>query len=221
MNQSLCALFWSGGKDSALALHRLVGEGVRVKWLVNLFEGSSGRVRFHGVRAELLRAQSRSLGVELLQRPVGAEGFEAAFLRVLGELRERGCGGAAFGNVHLQDVREWYEVRVRGAGFEHVDPLWGRSPEGVVREFVELGYRAVVTSVYLSSGRTEWLGAEVDSDFLHAVQEAGADPCGEFGEYHTFVFDGPAFAWPVGFRVGEQLERDGHRFLDLLPEVGT
>ncbi len=221
MNRRPCALFWSGGKDSALALHRLVAEGVRVACLVNLFEGSSGRVRFHGVRAELLRAQARSLGVELLQRPVDAEGFEAAFLRVLGELRERGCGGAAFGNVHLQDVREWYEVRVRAAGFDHVDPLWGRAPEELVREFVALGYRAVVTSVYLSSGRTEWLGAQVDSDFLQAVQAAGADPCGEFGEYHTFVFDGPTFTRTVGFRVGEQLERDGHRFLDLLPEVGT
>ncbi|MDR7579358.1 MAG: diphthine--ammonia ligase [Armatimonadota bacterium] len=221
MNRSSCGLFWSGGKDSALALHHLLAEGVPVRWVVNLFEGSSGRVRFHGVRADLVRVQAASLGIELLQRPVGPEGFEEAFLRVLGELLERGCGVAAFGNVHLRDVREWYEVRVRAAGFEHVDPLWGRAPEGLVREFVALGYRAVVTSVYLSSGRTEWLGAQVDSRFLQAVQEAGADPCGESGEYHTFVFDGPAFSRPVGFRLGEQLERDGHRFLDLLPEVPT
>ncbi|MDR7541073.1 MAG: ATP-binding protein [Armatimonadota bacterium] len=221
MNRTSCALFWSGGKDSALALHHLLAEGVPVRWVVNLFEGSSGRVRFHGVRADLVRVQAASLGIELLQRPVGPEGFEEAFLRVLGELLERGCGVAAFGNVHLRDVREWYEVRVRAAGFEHVDPLWGRAPAGLVRAFVELGSRAVVTSVYLRSGRTEWLGAQVDARFLQAVQEAGADPCGESGEYHTFVFDGPAFSRPVGFRLGEQLERDGHRFLDLLPEVPT
>jgi uncharacterized protein (TIGR00290 family) len=191
-----------------------------VRWLVNLFEQSSGRVRFHGVRAELVKAQAAGLGLELVQRPVTSEGFEAAFRGVLEELRARGCEAVAFGNVHLQDVRAWYEERVRGAGLAHLEPLWGSPPEQLVREFLHLGYGAVVVSVDLRLGRAGWVGARVDEAFLRRVEEAGADPCGEFGEYHTFVFSGPAFLWPVRFRTGELMEREGHRFVDLLPEHG-
>lgn len=215
---SWCALAWSGGKDSALALHRLRAQGRPPRWLVNLFEASSGRVRFHGVRAELVAAQARSLGVELVQRPVGPDGFEAAFRAVLEDLRGAGCGAVAFGNVHLEDVRAWYEARVRAAGMEHTEPLWGSRPSALVREFVRLGYRAVVTAVDLSRGRPEWVGVGVDEAFVRSVEAVGADACGEFGEYHTFVFDGPAFSQPVRFRLGPTLERDGHRFVDLLPE---
>lgn len=215
-----CALGWSGGKDSALALHRLRAQGRPVRWLVNLFEASSGRVRFHGVRAEVVRAQAAALGVELVQRPVSADGFESAFRAVLEELAALGCGAVAFGNVHLQDVRAWYEARVRAAGLEHLEPLWGRPPLDVVGEFVALGYRAVVTSVDLSRGRPEWVGAALDGEFARSVEAAGCDPCGEYGEYHTFVYDGPAFRRPVAFRLGERMERDGHLFVDLVPEDG-
>lgn len=211
------ALSWSGGKDSALALHRLRAQGAAVRWLVNLFEASSGRVRFHGVRAELVRAQAQALGVELVQRPVTSDGFEAAFLEVLEDLKRRGCGAVAFGNVHLEDVRAWYEERVRRAGLAHVEPLWGGEPARLVREFLSLGYGAVVVSVDLARGRPEWVGAELDEAFLQAVHAAGADPCGEFGEYHTFTFRGPAFRFPVSFRWGLRVERDRHRLVDLLP----
>lgn len=213
-----CALCWSGGKDSALALHRLRAQGTAVRWLVNLFEQSSGRVRFHGVRAELVQAQAAGLGLQLVQRPVTPEGFEAAFRAALGELRARGCEAVAFGNVHLQEVRAWYEERVRAAGLTHLEPLWGSPPGKLVREFLDLGYGAVVVSVDLRLGKAGWVGAQVDEAFLRSVEEAGADPCGEFGEYHTFVFSGPAFLRPVRFRMGQLLEREGHRFVDLLPE---
>jgi len=213
-----CALCWSGGKDSALALHRLRAQGTAVRWLVNLFEQSSGRVRFHGVRAELVQVQAAGLGLQLVQRPVTPEGFEAAFRAALGELRARGCEAVAFGNVHLQEVRAWYEERVRAAGLTHLEPLWGSPPGKLVREFLDLGYGAVVVSVDLRLGKAGWVGAQVDEAFLRSVEEAGADPCGEFGEYHTFVFSGPAFLRPVRFRMGQLLEREGHRFVDLLPE---
>lgn len=212
------ALCWSGGKDSALALHRLRAEGEAVRWLVNLFEESSGRVRFHGVRAELVQAQAEAVGVELVQRPVTSAGFEKAFLEVLRELKGLGCGAVAFGNVHLHDVRAWYEERVRGAGLVHLDPLWGSEPAGLVREFLGLGYGAVVVSVDLARGKAEWVGACLDQALLQAIQAAGADPCGELGEYHTFTFRGPAFRDPVAFRWGSLLEREGHYFVDLLPE---
>ncbi len=213
-----CALCWSGGKDSTLALYRLRQDGVAVEWLLNLFEASSGRVRFHGVRAELVQAQARALGVELVQRPVGPDGFEAAFRAALAELKHAGCSAVAFGNVHLEDVRAWYEDRVRAAQLAHVEPLWGTPPGAVVREFLAKGFRAVVASVDLSRGRPEWVGKSLDEELLRAVEASGADPCGEHGEYHTFAFCGPLFARPVRFRVAGVLERDGHRFADLVLE---
>lgn len=212
------ALCWSGGKDSALALHRLRAQGEAVRWLVNLFEQSSGRVRFHGVRAELVQAQAEAVGVELVQRPVTPAGFEEAFLQVLRELKGLGCRAVAFGNVHLHDVRAWYEERVRSAGLAPLEPLWGQDPAGLVREFLRLGYGAVVVSVDVARGKAEWVGAPLDEALVRAVQATGADPCGELGEYHTFTFRGPTFRYPVAFRWGLKLERDGHCFVDLLPE---
>lgn len=216
-----CALVGSGGKDSTLALDRVRGAGLEVRWLVNLYEGSSGRVRFHGVRAELVARQGEALGLEVVQRAVGPEGFEASFLAALDEVAARGARAVVFGNIHLQDVRAWYEERTRARGLQHLEPLWGEPPAALVREFVGRGYRAVVTAVDLRQGRPEWVGREVDLAFVRSVEEAGADPCGEAGEYHTFVYHGPLFRCPVRFRAGACLERDGHRFVDLEPEDGA
>ena len=214
------ALVGSGGKDSTLALDRARGAGLDVRWLVNLYEASSGRVRFHGVRAELVARQADALGLSCVQRAVGPEGFEAAFHSALDAVAASGARVVVFGNIHLQDVRAWYEERTRARGLEHVEPLWGEPPGELVREFVRRGYRAVVTSVNLSQGRPEWVGAQLDLAFVRAVEARGADPCGEAGEYHTFVYDGPGFRFPVRFRLGAVSERDGHRFVDLEPDEG-
>jgi diphthine-ammonia ligase len=119
------ALFWSGGKDSLLALDRGRRFGLDIQALVNLYEGNSGRVRFHGVRKELIAEQANALGLELLQGKTHPENFEEAFLLVLQELKERGFDGIVFGNIHLADSRAWYEQRTTTHGFQHIEPLWG------------------------------------------------------------------------------------------------
>ncbi|MCS7235786.1 MAG: diphthine--ammonia ligase [Armatimonadota bacterium] len=212
------ALFWSGGKDSTFALHQARESRLDVRYLVNIYEGSTGRVRFHGVRAGLVAAQAATLGIPLIQRHTHPDPFESVFEQVLDELRGRGVEGVLFGNVHLRDVRAWYETRTMRRGFVHREPLWGRPPGKVVRDFLAAGYRAVVTSVDLARGQAWWVGRELDRGLVEAVEASGADPCGEFGEYHTFVFDGPGFQHPVRFRPGESVERDGHRFVDLLED---
>ena len=211
------ALFWSGGKDSTLALHRARAGGLDVRSLVNLYEGTSGRVRFHGVRAELIRAQALSLGIPLVQRHTHPDPFEPVFEQVLDALRSCGVEGVLFGNIHLAEVRAWYEARTTRRGLIHREPLWGEQPGQLVREFLRAGYRAVVTAVDLSRGDASWVGQELDEGLIQAVEAFGADPCGEFGEYHTFTFQGPLFRYPVSFTLGEQVERDGHLFVDLVP----
>lgn len=215
------ALGWSGGKDATLALDRALRDGLAVRYLFNIYEGSTGRVRFHGIRREMIRAQAEALGIELVQAHTGPDDFEAVFARVLDELRARGVAGVLFGNIHLADVRGWYEERTRAQGFEHREPLWGGEPEALTREFIARGHRARVVSVNLELADAAWVGRELDTAMLRELAvAAGIDPGGERGEYHTFVYDGPLFRHPVPFTTGDTVTIEGHRLLDLLPATG-
>lgn len=212
------ALAWSGGKDSTLALHRSRVEGRRVTHLLSICDGPSGRIPYHGVRAELLRAQADALGLDLeLGETSGDAGFEEVFLEALVRLADRGIRGLVFGNIHLDDVRAWYEERVTGAGLEHVEPLWGGKPARLVREFVGLGYRSRVISVQLESAADPgWLGRDLDGELLELIAgRPEVDPCGEKGEFHSFCWDGPLFRRAVETTEDGRLEMEGHRILDL------
>ena len=217
------ALFWSGGKDSLLALDRAQRQGLDVTHLVNLFEGNSQRVRFHGVRKELIEAQARALGKTLLQRFTHPESFEQAFQAAMAELEEAGIDSIAFGNIHLADIRAWYEERVTANGFRHVEPLWGDAPAKLVREFVQRGHRSRIVSVYLTCGRREWLGREFTTELIEELERTpNVDVCGERGEYHSFAFGGPLFRWNLPIRNVGQFEVEQHLILDLaLEESGS
>lgn len=211
-----CAVSWSGGKDSAHALHRALGEGRRITHLFNIYEGSTGRVRFHGVRKELIAAQARALGLELVQAATGPDDFETVFLRTLDRLAGLGIGCVVFGNIHLEEIREWYESRTRERGFDHVEPLWGGDPARLVLDVLGFGYRCVVVSVDLERGDPSWVGRELTPELARRlIADPDVDPCGERGEYHTFVFGGPAFRHPLSVAAGEELEIEGHRLVDL------
>ena len=214
---TLWALATGAGKDATLALHRARSMGREVRYGLNVYEGNTDRVRFHGTRKELVEAHGRHLDLEMLMDHTHPREYEPVFTGLLDALRERGVDGVLFGNLHLTDVRAWYEERTVAAGLRHLDPLWEEDPGAVAREFVGLGYRAVVVSVDLERGDPDWLGRELDRGLIRAIESRGADPCGEHGEYHTFVWDGPAFREPVPFRRGEEVEMEGHRLLDLLP----
>ena len=212
------ALSWSGGKDSTLALDRARRAGLDVALLFNIYEGSTGRVRFHGVRRELIEAQADSLGLDLVMAHTHPADYETVFLGVLDELGARGIGGVVCGNIHLADIRAWYEERVTGRGLEYVEPLWGGGPADLVREFLDRGFRTRIASVDLARGRREWVGAELTPALAAAIAGAeDVDAAGERGEYHTFAFDGPLFRHPVAHRVAGTVEMEGHLLAELLP----
>ena len=216
------ALFWSGGKDSLLALDRATRGGLEVSHLINISEGNTGRVRFHGVRKGLIRAQANALGKALLQFDTHPDSFEQAFAKALAQARSLGIGAIAFGNIHLADVRAWYEERTTGAGFRHVEPLWGDAPGRLAREFVERGHRSRIVSVYLDAGgKPAWLGRDITTDFIEEVEASGADAAGECGEYHSFAYGGPLFRDELRIRADERFERERHLILDLAitPEI--
>jgi uncharacterized protein (TIGR00290 family) len=210
------AVSFSGGKDSMLALDRAVRSGRRVARLVTLYDEASGRVRFHGVPVAVMQAQARALGLPIRLYPTTPANFELVFLRVLQELRTEGIAGMIFGNIHLADVRAWYEERVQAAGLEHVEPLWSEPPEELVREVIGRGYTARLTCIEEATADPTWLGQTLSEELVAAFAARGIDACGERGEYHTLVTDGPLFRTPLGVEYsGEVHVAGGFRQLDV------
>ena len=207
------ALMWSGGKDSALALWRARRSGLDVGWLVNVHDRATGRVRFHATPIEAIARQAEAASVALVRVPTDWETFDTSLRDTFAALAEQGCRGVVFGDIHLADVREWYEERTRAAGLEHVEPLWGEPPTTLLSEFVAIGGRAVLTCVETAKLDVSWLGRVIDADFVRDIAATGIDPCGENGEYHSFAYSGPFFTGPVAWRAGER--RDDGRFAQL------
>lgn len=213
-----CAMAWSGGKDSTLALHRARVRGLDVPHLFTICDGETDRIPYHGLRSDVLRAQASALDREpTIAHTREDTDFEAAFEQTLDTMVERGVEAIVFGNIHLEEVREWYEERVRARGLDHVEPLWGGEPSRLVREFLHLGYRARIVSVQEGSAAdASWVGRELDADLVEEILARDAlDPCGERGEFHSFCWDGPLFRRPVAVEEGEPVVIEGHRVLDL------
>ena len=196
------AVCFSGGKDSMLALDRAVRAGLHAVRLITLYDGASERVRFHAVPIAVMRAQAEMLGLPISLHPTTPATFEEVFLAALATLRAEGIGGVIFGNIHLTDVRAWYEDRVRAAGMEHVEPLWGEAPGQLVREVLARGYRAILTCIEEAKAEPAWLGQPLSEELIRACERRGVDPCGEYGEYHTLVTDGPLLRMPLPVRLG-------------------
>jgi len=209
------ALMWSGGKDSALALDRARRQGLEVDRLISFYDSTTRRVRFHATRVEMLGAQAAAVGIGLHAIPTTWDEMEANLRLELAWLREEGFAGVVFGDIHLADVRAWYEDHVTAAGLEHVEPIWGEPPELLLGEFISTGGRAVITCVELAKLDEAWLGRVTDERFASDIATTAADPCGENGEYHSFAFAGPVFKKPLAWIAGERRLDSGFAQLDL------
>jgi uncharacterized protein (TIGR00290 family) len=209
---------WSGGKDSALALDRARREGLDVARLITFYDSASRRVRFHATRVEMLQAQASAAGIPLRAIATTWPEMEAALRSELSSLRGEGFVGIVLGDIHLADVRAWYEERVTAAGLEHVEPIWGEPPAELLEEFIASGGRAVVTCVDLARLDEAFLGRVIDERFAVDIATTGVDVCGENGEFHTFAFAGPVFARPVAWAAGERRQEAGFAQLDLTPD---
>ena len=217
-------LSWSGGKDSALALARLRADPrVQVVALLTTVTAGYDRVSIHGVRRTLLYAQAAALGLpvhEVALQPESSNGaYDAALAAALGALRERRpeVRRVAFGDIFLRDVRRYREERIAALGFAGIFPLWGEPPAELAREVIGCGIRARLVCVDTHALSAAFAGRAYDAELLAELPE-GVDPCGENGEFHTFVSAGPGFGAPVPYRAGEVVMR-GKRFAycDLVP----
>ena len=213
-------LSWSGGKDSALALHELLMDPtVDLRGLLTTVTDGYDRVSMHGVRTALVAAQASALELPLwsVRIPPSAtnDQYERAMVEMLTRMRREGIEAIAFGDLFLSDVRAYRERLVDGTGLRPVFPLWGRATVDLAQRFVSCGFRAVVVCVDPRQVDVSHCGAEFDEALLDALP-GSADPCGEHGEFHTFVYDGPMFRQPIATQRGVVVERDGFVFCDLL-----
>lgn len=215
------ALSWSGGKDSALALRALREDpATEPVALLTTFSEDSDRVTVHGVRRELVRAQARATGLPLVEVslpfPCSAATYGQRMERALLSPPLDGVETMAFADLFLVDVRAYREERLASVGRRALFPLWGRDTAALAREFVEAGFEATLVSVDPSQLDPCFVGRELDRRLL-ADLPPGVDPCGENGEFHSFVHAGPVFDAPIPFERGEAEMRGGFAFQDLLP----
>jgi len=217
---------WSGGKDSALALHELLRGGAwDVVGLLTTVAQQYQRVSHHGVREELLDMQARALGLPLYKayipadRPCTNELFEEIWTDALAPFRDAGVVWVGHGDIFLQDLRDYRERLLASIGMKGLFPLWQRDTGELLRSFVQLGFKAYLCCVDGKTLGEPFAGRALD-EALARDFPAGVDPCGENGEYHSFVYDGPVFARAVPVAVGEIVMRDSRFYADLVPDSG-
>jgi uncharacterized protein (TIGR00290 family) len=213
---------WSGGKDSAMALHALQQDPqVRVVALLTTVTEGYDRISMHGVRRELLQRQAQSIGLPLHEVVIPPECVNAIYeARMEAALRshfEHGVRKVAFGDIFLEDLRAYREKNLARIGMTALFPIWKRDSRELVESFHAQGFRSIAVCVNSKLLDRSFAGRELDASFL-ADLPPEVDCCGENGEFHTFAFDGPIFKEPVRFQVGECVERDSFIFCDLLME---
>lgn len=215
-------LAWSGGKDGALALHRVRQAGTYgIEGLLTAITSDYDRVCMHRVRTALLEQQAAALGLPLdkirLRRNESQDAYDAKMRAGLMRYRERGIETVIFGDLFLEEVRQYREKNLSQVDMQAVFPLWQEDTGRLARTFLRTGFKAIITCVDLSALTPAFVGRDYDETFL-ADLPAGADPCGERGEFHSFVYDGPLFRQPVPFTTGRTVVRE-ERFcyLDLVP----
>jgi uncharacterized protein (TIGR00290 family) len=214
---------WSGGKDSAMALHTLLQQSdIRIAALLTTVTEGYERISMHGVRRELLARQAQSIGLPLHEVRIPPQCvnpiYEARMEEALRIHFENGVRKVAFGDIFLEDLRAYREKNLARIGMTALFPIWKRDTRELIRSFHAHRFRAIAVCVDSKVLDPSFAGRELDESFFRDLPPH-ADPCGENGEFHTFVFDGPIFQSPIPVRTGEIVNRDGFIFCDLLPAM--
>ncbi len=207
---------WSGGKDAYLSLLLAREQGLDIACLLS-FVSADGESRSHGIKTALLEYQARLLGIPLVTEEVTWESYENGFERAVKRIKkERGISGGVFGDINLPEHRDWVVKMCRRCGINHNLPLWLMEERQVAEELLRREVRALVVAIRSDLVDERWLGRIIDEDYIDYCVGTGISPCGEGGEAHTLVIDGPLFNEPLKFKTGEVRHSDNRSLLEVL-----
>ncbi|MFA4989337.1 MAG: diphthine--ammonia ligase [Candidatus Omnitrophota bacterium] len=211
---------WSGGKDSCFACYKAMQQGYDIKLLLNFVSRESRRGCFHGIESRLLKFQAGLAGVPLVQREVSPDmqKYETEFKTAVTELRGSDIGSMVFGDIYLLEHESWIERVCGDLKIKALEPLWNNSPENIIAEFLKAGFKAIIVSCKADIMGQEFLGRYIDQNLVEELKKRGICPCGEKGEFHTLVVDGPIFSRPIKILKAEPIIKESfwkHWFLDI------
>ncbi len=209
---------WSGGKETSLACYKVMqNPGIEVAYFLNMISEDGRHSRSHGVSSKLLKLQAEAVGIPIIQRRTTWDTYEEVFKKAVLALKEKGVATGIFGDIDLQEHRDWVERVSRDVGIKPILPLWKEKREELLKEFIQAGFRAIIVSLRVDLLGKEWLGRRINEDFVNDLKKVGnIDLCGENGEYHTFVYDGPIFKRNIDILNTKKIKNDKHWFLDIL-----
>jgi uncharacterized protein (TIGR00290 family) len=212
---------WSGGKDSCLALFKAIQKGYEISILLNFISEEYKRCCFHGVSSELMNIQAEAMEIPIVQKSVSAdmEEYEDQFKLAVNELKEkRKIQGMVFGDIYLEEHKSWVDRVCNNIEIIPIEPLWNLPAEEVVKEFIDIGFKAIVISAKADLFEEDFLGREINYDLISEIKKKNICCCGENGEFHTFVYDGPIFKKKIIINETEKILKEGfwkHWFLDI------
>lgn len=211
---------WSGGKDSCFAMYKAMQKGYRVKLLLNFVSRSTKRGCFHGIDGKLLKLQAECIGIPLIQWEVSPdmENYEKEFKEAVNHLRKPGIETMVFGDIYLLEHESWVERVCKDLNIRALEPLWNDPVDNIINDFLEAGFKTVIISCKSDRMGKEYLGKTLDSSIVNELKAKGICPCGEKGEFHTLVVDGPIFRKRIEILDYEKIEINGfwkHWFLDI------
>jgi len=210
------AASWSGGKDSCFAYWKATSQGLKVSHLLNFINQDSTKAMSHGLDGKLIALQAQAMGLPILQQKVTWKTYEAGFKNALGKLKLKGITGLVTGDIYLQEHKDWIDRVCGESGVKAILPLWEMDSAQLLTDFIEAGFKAIIVSVNAKFLGKEWLDRQVDSKLASELGQLNIDVCGEAGEFHTFVYDGPAFKKPIKIGKAVPIARDDHWTLDIL-----
>ena len=218
VNKMKAFVSWSGGKETSLACYRAMQKSFEIRCLLNMVSEDGEYSRSHGIGADLLRAQAEAIGSPIVQRKTTWNTYEEEFKKAALDLKKEGIEAGVFGDIDVQEHRDWVERVCNEVGINALLPLWKGERVELLKEFIQTGFKTIIVATNSDFLGKEWLGREINGEFIEGLKAIGdVDLCGERGEYHTFVYDGPIFKKSVEFIIGKKVLKDKHWFLELLP----
>ena len=209
---------WSGGKDSCLAYYKAIKKGCKVKHLLNFVSRESGRCCFHGMEKKLIKLQAERIGMPLTQKEVTADmkEYEKEFKLAVSEFKD--IKAMVFGDIYLDEHKDWVNRVCKDLNIMPIEPLWNNSPISIAEEFVDLGFKSIVVSCQADKFGKDFVGRIFNKELINELKSKNICPCGENGEFHTFVIDGPIFKKPIEITKKEPVFKEGfwkYWFLDI------